>query len=51
MSAAAGPPQGGAARNMEPRQRRTIVTPSFEATVCTHLNGTVSPAKAGVQKV
>jgi hypothetical protein len=30
MSAAAGPPQGGAANNMEPRQRRTEITPSPE---------------------
>ncbi len=28
VSAAAGPSQGGAARNMEPRKRRTAVTPS-----------------------
>ena len=27
MSAAAGPPQGGAANNTEPRQRRTAITP------------------------
>ena len=29
-SAAAGPPQGGAAKGTEPRQRRTTVTPSRE---------------------
>jgi len=27
MSVAAGPPQGGAANDMEPRQRRTAITP------------------------
>jgi hypothetical protein len=27
MSAAAGPPQGGAAKNMEPLKRRTAITP------------------------
>jgi len=26
MSVAAGPPQGGAAKNMEPRKRRTTIT-------------------------
>jgi len=30
MSATAGPPQGGAFNNMEPRKRRTAVTPSCE---------------------
>jgi hypothetical protein len=28
MSAAAGPPQGGATKYMEPRKRRTAITPS-----------------------
>lgn len=28
MSAAAGPHQGGTINNMEPRQRRTAITPS-----------------------
>lgn len=28
MSAVAGPPQGGADMNMEPRQRRTAIIPS-----------------------
>ena len=32
------------------RSPRTNVTLSPGASVCTHLNGTVSPAKAGVQK-
>jgi hypothetical protein len=27
MSAAAGPPQGGAITNMEPRERQTTITP------------------------
>lgn len=27
MSVAAGPPQGDAAKNMEPRKRRTTITP------------------------
>ena len=31
MSAAAGPPQGDAAKNMEPRKRQTTITPFLGA--------------------